>query len=184
MKKFLILLTGIYICGVLPAVAGELPKNPWASQNQTVKINTPENRKQTQPTNSANSNQQWVQDRVSAIQRHNAQVNADYAARAKAEQERLKQEAEAAASSSDSGEGFMDKLGSFFSDDSSSSANSAPSSSGSSGDFEMPGADLLQGYDDLKKETEKSVRKLKHNFNSLTNVNIEKTIDDTLKSLQ
>ena len=90
MKKFLILLTGIYICGVLPAVAGELPKNPWASQNQTVKINTPENRKQTQPTNSANSNQQWVQDRVSAIQRHNAQVNADYAARAKAEQERLK----------------------------------------------------------------------------------------------
>ena len=48
----------------------------------------------------------------------------------------------------------------------------------------MPGADLLQGYDDLKKETEKSARKLKRSFNSLTNVNIEKTIDDTLKSLQ
>lgn len=184
MKNFLILLTGIYICGVLPAAADELPKNPWASQSQTVKINKPENKKQTQPANASNANQQWVQDRVAAIQRHNAQVNAEYAARAKAEQERLKREAEAAAASSDDNEGFMDKLGSFFSDDNSSSANSAPSSSGSGGDFEMPGADLLQGYDDLKKETEKSVRKLKRNFNSLTNINIEKTIDDTLKSLQ
>lgn len=182
MKIFLTTLAGVLVCGVLPSIADELPKNPWATQEQTVKINRAE--KQTQPTRTSNyNNQQWVQDRVNAIERHNAQVNEEYAARAKAEREQMKKAAEATAAEENGG-GFMDKLGSFFSDDNSSASNSAPSAANSGDDFEMPGADLLQGYDDLKKETEKSARKLKRSFNSLTNVNIEKTIDDTLKSLQ
>ena len=175
MKVFLTTLVGVWVYGALPSLAAELPKNPWAAQEQTVKINKTE--KQTQPARTSNyNNQQWVQDRVNAIERHNAQVNEEYAARAKAEREQMKKAAEAAAAEENGG-GFMDKLGSFFSEDNSSAANS-------DSDFEMPGADLLQGYDDLKKETEKSARKLKRSFNSLTNVNIEKTIDDTLKSLQ
>ena len=182
MKVFLTTLVGVWVYGALPSLAAELPKNPWAAQEQTVKINKAE--KQTQPARTSNyNNQQWVQDRVNAIERHNAQVNEEYAARAKAEREQMKKAAEAAAAEENGG-GFMDKLGSCFSEDNSSAANSAPSSANSDSDFEMPGADLLQGYDDLKKETEKSARKLKRSFNSLTNVNIEKTIDDTLKSLQ
>ena len=96
----------------------------------------------------------------------------------------MQQQAVAAAAAQNSDSGFLDKLGRFFSDDKKTAASQPQPSASTGGDFDIPGKELLDGYNNLKGETEKSVRKLKRNFNSLTNINIEKTIDDTLKSLQ
>ena len=39
MKVFLTTLVGVWVYGALPSLAAELPKSPWAAQEQTVKIN-------------------------------------------------------------------------------------------------------------------------------------------------
>ena len=163
------------------AAADSLPVNPWAAQRQTVKISrTGENTQQAAPQTAETP--QWVIDRVAAVRRNNERVRAEYEAMEKAKVLMQQQAAADAAQNSDSG--FLDKLGGFFSDDKKTAASQPQPSAGSGGDFDIPGKELLDGYNNLKGETEKSVRKLKRNFNSLTNINIEKTIDDTLKSLQ
>lgn len=164
------------------AAADSLPVNPWAAQRQTVKISrTGENTQQAAPQTVETP--QWVTDRVEAVRRNNERVRAEYEAMEKAEA-LMQQQAVAAAAAQNSDSGFLDKLGGFFSDDKKTAASQPQPSASTGGDFDIPGKELLDGYNNLKGETEKSVRKLKRNFNSLTNINIEKTIDDTLKSLQ
>lgn len=176
MKTVLIALL-ISVCTAGYVEADKLPVNPWNTSRHTVKINKTEEDPRPDVSNSAET-PRWVTDRVEAVRRNNARVQAEYDAAENAANSRRQSQ------TSENNGGILDKLGGFFSDDKKAAAPQSQPSASTDGDFDVPGKELLDGYNNLKGETEKSVRKLKRNLNSLTNINIEKTIDDTLKSLQ
>lgn len=166
----------IYFALANSVSAGGLPANPWTTSNNTVKINKTDGE---QRKNQYDAYQKQAQ-MIAEMERQNEIIRQRQAARRKAEAEASQQAA--AAQNSDSGSGFFEKISAFLADD--DSQNSAKPRPMPTNDSDMFDMEWLQGYDDLKRNTEQSFNKVKRNFDALTNIDIEKTIDDTLKSLQ
>lgn len=166
----------IYFALASSVSAGGLPANPWTTSNNTVKINKTDSK---QRKNQDDAYQLQAQ-MIAEMERQNEIIRQRQAARRKAEAEASQRAA--AAQNSDSEGSFFEKISAFLADD--DSQNSAKPRPVPTNDSDMFDMEWLQGYDDLKRNTEQSFNKVKRNFDALTNIDIEKTIDDTLKSLQ
>ena len=109
MKTVLIALL-ISVCTAGYAEADKLPVNPWNTSRHTVKINKTEENPRPDVSNSAET-PRWVTDRVEAVRRNNARVQAEYDAAENAANSRRQSQ------TSENNGGILDKLGGFFSDD-------------------------------------------------------------------
>ena len=186
MKKILLIL---FFSGTLTSagLAQDLPINPWASStNNTVKItNSSQNTKEKMTKRQPSAMEIWAEKRSAEVRKAQQENQQRALARQKAQNEQLKAMASQSSSGGDDG-GILDEIGNLFSDDSSKPAAApAKQQSSSDGDFMKEYDDLMSSYEQMKKDAERSVTKAKRSVKGLTNLNnIERSIDDTLKSLK
>lgn len=186
MKKILLV---CFFSGIMASVslAQDLPINPWAnSTNNTVKItNSSQSTKEKMTKRQPSAMEIWAEKRSAEVRKAQQENQQRALARQKAQAEQLKAMAGQSSSGGDDG-GILDEIGNLFSDDSSKPAAApAKQQSSSDGDFMKEYNDLMNSYEKMKKDAEQSVNKAKRSVKGLTNLNnIEKSIDDTLKSLK
>lgn len=186
MKKILLV---CFFSGIMTSVslAQDLPINPWVnSTNNIVKITNPsQSTKEKMTKRQPSAMEIWAEKRSAEVRKAQQENQQRALARQKAQAEQLKAMAGQSSSGGDDG-GILDEIGNLFSEDSSKTAAApAKQQSSSDGDFMKEYNDLMNSYEKMKKDAERSVNKAKRSVKGLTNLNnIEKSIDDTLKSLK
>lgn len=185
MKNVLLVLffSGVFASGSL---AQGLPINPWANSANTVKVtNSRQNTKEKNVKRQPSAMEVWAEKRSAEVRKAQLENQQKAIARQKAQAEQLKAMASQSSSGGDDG-GILDEIGNLFSDDNSKPAAApAKQQSSSDGDFMKEYNDLMKSYEKMKKDAGQSVNKAKRSIKGLTNLNnIEKSIDNTLKSLK
>lgn len=164
--------------------AQELPINPWAKQNHYVNI-TPQAKNSAPQKPDPSQALIWAERRAQQIEENNARRREALIAKKKAEQERLRQqaEAEAEAAAAKSQDGMLEKINSFFSDNSQPAKQNAQVATSDNSD----NIDWQKEYEAVLQKTplsKQSLIKLKNNYNRIKNINIDKMINDTMNDLQ
>lgn len=170
---------------IYSAQSEELPINPWESSNHTVRTE-PQTYNTTNSSKTSQSQQDWIAQRVKEIDENNARIRKANEERRKAEieyQRKLLEQSKAANSGNDNG--WLDSISSYFTEKTPPKEVKQEKTSAS---FTNDNNDLLKDYekeyDKWMRDSKRSINKLKRQFNDLTNFDFEKSIDDTLKSLQ
>ncbi len=163
----------------------ELPINPWQSSKHTIHT-TNEATNQANYSQTSQTQQDWIAQRVKEIDQNNARIRKANEERRKAEierQQKLLEQSKAANSKQD--EGWLDSISGYFTEKTpSKEVKPEPTSSSFSDGSNDIFKNYEKEYDKMMRDSKRSINKLKRQFNSLTNFDFEKSIDDTLKSLQ
>ena len=170
---------------IYSAQSEELPINPWESSNHTVRTE-PQTYNTTNSSKTSQSQQDLIAQRVKEIDENNARIRKANEERRKAEieyQRKLLEQSKTANSGNDNG--WLDSISSSFTKKTPPKEVKQEKTSAS---FTNGNNDLLKDYekeyDKWMRDSKRSINKLKRQFNDLTNFDFEKSIDDTLKSLQ